>query len=565
MKILSIEVGSDITHVVETDYQMRNPKIYNYFSFDTPVGTAGDSGVECNEDFKKTLLAKLEEHKIKTRKTVFSVSSGKIANREIIIPMVKNKRIQSLLNANSSEYFPVDLSMHQFVYRTVAAPDLEKEKKRKLFVLAVPNELVDGYKALSKFCGLELTDLDYIGNSIFQTMHKSERNRLCLTVNLAEDSTLLTIIHGGEVLLQRTIFYGYGAAVKLVKDSPLYDGSVSPLEYMETHKCLKSHLNGPSQDADEQKAELKNNVTDELRPMIANIGRILDYFRARNEGLELEECLMGGNGARINGLDWLLSMELNLKAQPFVTSRLDAVGVNVQVPISEYIACYGAAIAPMKFDLSDNELSVDEKQKGEQAMMVARVTLLVCILASVVMVVYGGVTNHIGHKKVIELQDKKASLAYIEEIYQNYQNTCNRYKDVTALDRNATRTSSGMADAIDEMEQKLPSSVKVTSLSADGETMTVTAEVSTKDEAAKMIQQLESFDIFSSVTTTGINEVTDEAGSTTVEFTVSCQYTTPDAQFADETATETGTETTDQSAGASTETQTDAASEGGAQ
>ena len=74
MKILSIEVGSDITHVVETDYQMRNPKIYNYFSFDTPVGTAGDSGVECNEDFKKTLLAKLEEHKIKTRKR-FSVSA----------------------------------------------------------------------------------------------------------------------------------------------------------------------------------------------------------------------------------------------------------------------------------------------------------------------------------------------------------------------------------------------------------------------------------------------------------------------------------------------------------
>ena len=95
--------------------------------------------------------------------------------------------------------------------------------------------------------------------------------------------------------------------------------------------------------------------------------------------------------------------------------------------------------------------------------------------------------------------------------------------------------------------------------------MTVTAEVSTKDEAAKMIQQLESFDIFSSVTTTGINEVTDEAGSTTVEFTVSCQYTTPDVQFADETATETGTESTDQSATASTETQTDAASEGGTQ
>ena len=35
-KVLSIEIGQGLTRVVEMDYKVKNPKVYNYFTFETP-------------------------------------------------------------------------------------------------------------------------------------------------------------------------------------------------------------------------------------------------------------------------------------------------------------------------------------------------------------------------------------------------------------------------------------------------------------------------------------------------------------------------------------------------
>lgn len=89
MKILSIEIGVDVTHVLEMDYRVKNPKVYRSFSFQTPVGVIGEAGVRKSEEFRTALHKLLDANKIKTRKTLFVVNSGKIASREVLIPMIK--------------------------------------------------------------------------------------------------------------------------------------------------------------------------------------------------------------------------------------------------------------------------------------------------------------------------------------------------------------------------------------------------------------------------------------------------------------------------------------------
>ena len=56
-------------------------------------------------------------------------------------------------------------------------------KKRKLYVFAVPGDLVQSYEELADFCSLELTALDYVGNSIFRMMHKAVGNNIRCSVN----------------------------------------------------------------------------------------------------------------------------------------------------------------------------------------------------------------------------------------------------------------------------------------------------------------------------------------------------------------------------------------------
>ena len=98
---------------------------------------------------------------------------------------------------------------------------------------------------------------------------------------------------------------------------------------------------------------------------------------------------------------------------------------------------------------------------------------------------------------------------------------------------------------IAEMEEKFPSGVKVTSLTSNGEGISMDIEVSTKEEAAKILQNLATFDAFRSVTTNGITESTDENGKITVTFSVMCTYVngTADDSIDTETTPEEDVET----------------------
>ena len=118
-KVLSIEVGYSITHVVEMDYEAKNPKIYNAFSFETPPDVLSDESVVVNESLIALMRQAMTQNGIRTTKAVFTISSTRIATRDVSIPMVKDNKIKQLLLANSTEYFPVDLAQYELVYRVV--------------------------------------------------------------------------------------------------------------------------------------------------------------------------------------------------------------------------------------------------------------------------------------------------------------------------------------------------------------------------------------------------------------------------------------------------------------
>lgn len=143
------------------------------------------------------------------------------------------------------------------------------------------------------------------------------------------------------------------------------------------------------------------------------------------------------------------------------------------------------------------------------------------------------------------LNKQKDELEYIQDIYNAYVDTKSQYDDVTKMNGKTETVSDALADAIEEMEEKFPSGVKVTSLTSNGEGISMDIEVSTKEEAAKILQNLATFDAFRSVTTNGITESTDENGKITVTFSVMCTYVngTADDSIDTETTPEEDVET----------------------
>lgn len=543
MKILSIEIGVDVTHVLEMDYRVKNPKVYRSFSFQTPVGVIGEAGVRKSEEFRTALHKLLDANKIKTRKTLFVVNSGKIASREVLIPMIKENRIKDFLNTNSADFFPVDLSRYQLVYRNEGVVQQDTVKKRKLYVFAVPGDLVQSYEELADFCSLELTALDYVGNSIFQMMHKAVGNNICCSVKLDNNATMITIINQGMVVLQRTVFYGFEEVEKVVVDSGLFPKEQYPaaMDILQQTDCLDANQAAPEDAMNAMRAE----AVEALRPMIGNIRRVLDYYQSRNNGAEVKECFLIGNGAYIKGLDRLMSMELNLPVHLQEKDVLNGFRTSGGRFDAMYEACYGAAIQPLDFVFGSAQTAKIIEEKKKRELLAAKLIGLLCVACAVILLALSGVQRIALSHELNTLNKQKDELEYIQDIYNAYVDTKSQYDDVTKMNGKTETVSDALADAIEEMEEKFPSGVKVTSLTSNGEGISMDIEVSTKEEAAKILQNLATFDAFRSVTTNGITESTDENGKITVTFSVMCTYVngTADDSIDTETTPEEDVET----------------------
>lgn len=143
-KVVSIEFGLLKTKICEVDFNKRAPHIYRCISFDTPEGSY-DDGYLKNIDALATIIRdKIKEADIRSKRLVFSLMSSKIANREVIIPLVKKEHIQEVVMANVEEYFPMNISEHSITYSILEKINLEKEKKLRLQVLATPDKMVQG-------------------------------------------------------------------------------------------------------------------------------------------------------------------------------------------------------------------------------------------------------------------------------------------------------------------------------------------------------------------------------------------------------------------------------------
>jgi len=221
-KVVSIEIGSTLTKVALVDYKAKNTKVYSAVVFDTPAGTIEDGYVKNTEEFVELLSSKLAQAGIDCRKVVFSISSSKIANREATVPLVSRDKIMSMIRANSTDYFPVDIKNYHLSYSMLERIVNKEEKKMKLLLLACPLDLLEGYFDLARTMNMSLVSIDYAGNSIFQITRLAKRNDTTVSIHINEKNTIVSFMEKGVLSLQRTIAYGADNAIDAIMSIDRY-------------------------------------------------------------------------------------------------------------------------------------------------------------------------------------------------------------------------------------------------------------------------------------------------------------------------------------------------------
>lgn len=517
-KVLGIEIGSSRIRICEEDYKTKNPKVYRSVSIKTPAGTVSDGVLDVREDLVEAIKEALSANKIKTKQIIFSMNSTKIASREVVIPYVKENKVKSLIAANVSDYFPVDLEQYEVGHNIIGVIEDESGAKQyKVLVLAVPLTIIEGYFQLAQELGCSIVALDYSGNSIYQIVRRHCDTGVQMVVKVDENSTMVTVLQNQEVMLQRTVAYGAEDAVLAVMDMPEYNKP----DYDEAVRVLK-----------EQNCMEDETVAQSLSYLVGGISRVIDYF-SRNNNVPIDKAYISGLGGSFQGLADIVSRATEISMEPLTEIKgLQLEKYFKNENFGEFLTCIGAVIAPIGF------MGTKEKEKQSMSVLPDQKSMMaVSILVAIAGVVAAAALAVLPYMALQEAKEEKArlenritELADAENVYKEYLQERYTYEKLMYFQSSTVTYNERLVDFIKEMEQKVPSSLSVQSFtaSADGVSMAVT--VSDKKEAAKLIQQFRTFDSVGAVEVTGMTDsgaVMDGEvleNEPMVSFTISVMY-----------------------------------------
>lgn len=533
-RILSIEAEASQIRVAEVEVRGKKGRIYNCFCIPAPQGAVEDGQIRDTKTLGENLKAELSQRKIRTKKVYFATGSTRIASREVRIPFVKANRIQSIIEANATDYFPIDVSKYVLSYSVVDVESQKSEdgkeetKQYHLMVYAAPKAISAAYSEFAENAGLTMTGITYTGDSIYHSVKDEYAKGTHILVKVEYTGTSITVIRDGELTLQRNINYGVDSAVETVRAFPEFGDRLDANEALDvlcSRKCINPFLDMESfdeeiSDEDRKLETARAEVTESLRYLIGNISRIMDYYISRHTDTNFDSIVCCGLGAQVKGLMQLLTNELGQQVdvlQEFKNFALPAGG-NAQE-----VCLYAAVLSPgtSGVNLMDK---VNRKKKEKKETLSG--AIIICVVGTVAGVVLtaAGYANRIYQQHEQErLNQRISEESSIEEIYSAYTNAKAQYDNYQNMYQYTNTPNEGLKTFIEELEEKMPSDITVENFSSTGTQVSFSMRVGSKSAAANTIMQLRTFESLSTVTTTGI----DEAEDGTVSLSVLCTYSDP--------------------------------------
>lgn len=533
-KILSIEAEASQIRVAEVEVRGKKGRIYNCFCIPAPQGAVEDGQIRDTKTLGENLKAELSQRKIKTKKVYFATGSTRIASREVRIPFVKANRIQSIVEANATDYFPIDVSKYVLSYSVVDVESQKSEdgkeetKQYHLMVYAAPKAISAAYSEFAENAGLTMTGITYTGDSIYRSVKDEYAKGTHILVKVEYTGTSITVIRDGELTLQRNINYGVDSAAETVRAFPEFGDRLDANEALDvlcSRKCINPFLDMESfdeeiSDEDRKLETVRAEVTESLRYLIGNISRIMDYYISRHTDTNFDSIVCCGLGAQVKGMMQLLTNELGQQVdvlQEFKNFALPAGG-NAQE-----VCLYAAVLSPGTSGVNLMDKVNRKKKEKKETLSGAIIIFAVGTVAGVVLTVAGYANRIYQQHEQDRLNQRITEESSIEDIYNAYNNAKSQYDNYENMYQYTNTPNEGLKNFIEEMEEKMPSDITVESFSSTGTQVSFSMRVTSKSAAANTIMQLRTFESLATVTTTGI----DESEDGTVSLSVLCTYSDP--------------------------------------
>ncbi len=317
-KFLGIDIGTSTIRIVELSRQGQRKKLENYGEI--TIGSACTKPFRSSEksDFllssqniSQAILAIIKETKIQTRKAVFSLPDFSTFYTNFELPLMPKKELSAAIQFEARQHIPLLIEEVILDWQVIEKKDFSNSQKTKLkiLLLAIPHEVVNQYREISKLCGLELVALEAEAFGLVRSLIKDDdKKKIILVLEIGDRSTTCSIIDNEVLNISHSLDMSGSKLTEAISRGMSIDHKNA--EYLKKEYGLKE-------------TEEEKNIAKILLPLIDSILNDIEkitqnFYRAEKK--EVEKIIIAGGTAQLPGLknyfEQVLKKEIEI-ANPF--------------------------------------------------------------------------------------------------------------------------------------------------------------------------------------------------------------------------------------------------------
>ncbi len=346
-KVLSIDIGSKNIKIVVGKQTKNNVLVEKAMIIETPPNSYKDGSIWSIEDLKSVITKYVQSENIKTKKTICTVQSTSIINREITVPVAKKEEeMNTMVRFEIEQYLPIMFDDYVIEYKILETFMEENIKKGRIIVAALPKTIVEDYLKLIKELNLIPVALDMNSNAVSKLCESkvtindenSSLDKTVAVIDIGHNHMNLNMISNGVLEFSRVIPVGSNEI-----DTNIANMLNLSLEEAEKRKIENSNLNNNNSLIS---LEMLNDVVkDSVNNWIQEIRRLFRYYENIKRENRIEEIYLYGGGSEIKGLEDHFKKELNIEVVKIEKMSNIKLGKEAQdIKLNQYLNCIGSII-----------------------------------------------------------------------------------------------------------------------------------------------------------------------------------------------------------------------------
>lgn len=293
-KMLGIDIGASSIKIVELSRWGSGITLENYGEikskslYKDPFRNREKGAYSLSDYFvSKAVRAVLQEAKIRTNAAVFSIPDFSTFCVSFELPPMTEKEINQAVYYNAPQYIPLPISETALEWKLIGGVPGDKQSSLKIFLIAIPNQVVAQYQTVAKMAGLELYAVEAEALALSRSLIGNNKNPICL-IDIGMQSTIINVIDKGH--LKKSYSFNFsGSQLTNAISSALGMGGAEAEDIKNTQGLISE----------------RTNVIETLYllidPLLLEIKKILnDFYMA--EDREISEIYLTGGTSNLSGL-----------------------------------------------------------------------------------------------------------------------------------------------------------------------------------------------------------------------------------------------------------------------